>query len=136
MPTDPTSAPNRPHRQLSAALALLHRTLLQAEAEAASLTGNPYALLGAVMHDPRFAWLKPMTQLMVSLDEMGAKGATPPIAALVPHLETTDRLLDGPPLQFSELRLLRQPQQARDLPVERDRGDRQPLEGGRAEDGR
>lgn len=97
MPTDPTSAPGRPHRQLSAALALLHRTLLQAEAEAASLTGNPYALLGAVMHDPRFAWLKPMTQLMVSLDEMGAKGANPPIAALVPHLETTDRLLDGPP---------------------------------------
>ena len=97
MPTEPSTAPERPHRQLSAALAVLHRELLQAEAQAASLTGNPYALLGAVMHDPRFAWLRPLTQLMVALDEMGAKGATPPVAALLPHLDTADRLLDGAP---------------------------------------
>ena len=95
MPSEPTAAPERPHRQLSAALAALHRVLLQAEAGAASLTGNPYALLGAVIHDPRFAWLRPLTQLMVSLDEMGAKGARPPVAALAPHLDTADRLLDG-----------------------------------------
>ncbi len=95
MSTEPAPPPARPHRQLSAALAALHRVLLRAEAEAAALTGNPYALLGAVIHDPRFAWLRPLTQLMVALDEMGAKGANPPLPTLAPHLDAADRLLDG-----------------------------------------
>ena len=98
MTTPPAEKPavaDRPHRRLSAALADLHRTLLQAEAGAAGLGGNPYALLGAVIHDPRFAFLRPLTQLMVALDEMGAKGANPPVSSLAPQLDAAERLLDG-----------------------------------------
>ncbi|MFT8244223.1 hypothetical protein [Roseomonas sp. BN140053] len=104
MPTTPATPPDRPHRRLSQALGVLHRVLLNAEAAEAGLTGNPYALLAAVMQDPRFAWLRPLSQTMAALDEMGAKGAVPTPAMLEPQVDTVERLLDPPESGAPEFR--------------------------------
>ena len=54
------------------ALLRLHKTLLDWERTAyerihGRVTGN--ALLQAIMNDPQFAWLHPMSQLIVTIDE-------------------------------------------------------------------
>ena len=54
------------------ALLHLHKTLLDWERAAyerihGRVTGN--ALLQAIMNDPQFAWLHPMSQLIVTIDE-------------------------------------------------------------------
>ena len=54
------------------ALLHLHKTLLDWERTAyerfhGRVSGN--ALLQAIMHDPQFAWLHPMSQLIVTIDE-------------------------------------------------------------------
>ncbi|MFC3127694.1 hypothetical protein ACFOD4_21735 [Pseudoroseomonas globiformis] len=89
----PTATP--PHRRLAAAIADLHRALLGAQAAGTPLAGNPYALLQAVMHDPDFAWLRDFSNLLLSIDEAGAKGATPSPEAMRSFLTRAGHLLDG-----------------------------------------
>jgi hypothetical protein len=52
----------------------LHKTLLDLEREAYERTHdrveNSYELLQLVMHDPWFAWLHSLSELMVQIDEM------------------------------------------------------------------
>ena len=64
----------------------LHRALLHAQARETGLDGNPYKLLGAVMEDPRFAWLRAFSDLIVAMDEAGAGGELPDAAALAPYV--------------------------------------------------
>lgn len=71
----------------------LHRALIQAEAQATGLAGNPYKLLTAVMQDPRFAWLRSFSDLIVAMDEAGDRAELPDRAALSPYLTTLRALL-------------------------------------------
>ncbi len=71
----------------------LHRALLQAQARETGLAGNPYRLLGAVMEDPRFAWLRAFSDLIVGMDEAGARGELPDAAALAPYVATLRGLI-------------------------------------------
>lgn len=87
--------PNAPHRRLAAGLAGLHRALLNAQAVGHPAAQNPYALLQAVMHDPDFAWLRGFSDLMVRIDEAGAKGATPSPEAMQGFLLSATALAEG-----------------------------------------
>jgi hypothetical protein len=71
----------------------LHRALLQAQARETGLAGNPYKLLGAVMEDPRFAWLRAFSDLIVAMDEAGARGDLPDAAAFAPYVATLRALI-------------------------------------------
>jgi hypothetical protein len=61
-------------RELSKALLPLHRALIQAARDdyafAHGKTVTPAQLLQLVTDDPFFAWLKPMTAIIVEIDEM------------------------------------------------------------------
>ncbi|MDJ0389202.1 hypothetical protein QMO56_13860 [Roseomonas sp. E05] len=95
MPQTSSRPAPAPHRRLSAALADLHRTLLNAQAAGSPLASNPYALLQAVMHDPDFAWLRGFSNLMLRIDEAGAKGATPSAEAMQGFLADALHLVEG-----------------------------------------
>ena len=60
--------------QLRKPLLHLHKTLLDLEREAYERAhgrvDNSYAVLQLVMHDPWFAWLRSLSELMVQIDEM------------------------------------------------------------------
>jgi hypothetical protein len=71
----------------------LHRALLHAQGREAGLAGNPYKLLGAVMEDPRFAWLRGFSDLIVAMDEAGARGELPDAAALAPFVAAVRALI-------------------------------------------
>jgi hypothetical protein len=90
-PDKPT--PSTIQRPLSLAVMDLHRALLQAQARETGLAGNPYKLLGAVMEDPRFAWLRAFSDLIVAMDEAGARGELPEAAALAPFVEAVRALI-------------------------------------------
>ncbi|GAB0114576.1 hypothetical protein [Acidisoma sp. C75] len=90
-PEKPT--PSTLQRPLSHAVMDLHRALIQAEARASGLDGNPYKLLTAVMQDPRFAWLRSFSDLIVAMDEAGDRGELPDRAALTPYLVTLRGLI-------------------------------------------
>ncbi len=64
----------------------LHRALLHAQARETGLDGNPYKLLGAVMDDPRFGWLRAFSDFIVAVDEAGDQGELPDAAALAPFV--------------------------------------------------
>lgn len=83
-----------PHRRLTAAIAELHRSLLNAQAAGSPVAGNPYALLQAVMHDPAFVWLRRLSDLILALDEAGAKGATPSPEAMQGFLSRATALVE------------------------------------------
>jgi len=61
-------------RELSKALLPLHRALIEAARDdyafAYGKTVGPAQLLQLITDDPFFAWLKPMTSLIVEIDEM------------------------------------------------------------------
>lgn len=61
-------------RELSKALLPLHRALIEAARDdyafAYGTSVGPAQLLQLVTDDPFFAWLKPMTSLIVEIDEM------------------------------------------------------------------
>ena len=71
----------------------LHRALLHAQARESGLADNPYKLLGAVMEDARFAWLRAFSDLIVAMDEAGARGELPDAAALAPYVATVRALI-------------------------------------------
>jgi hypothetical protein len=64
-------------QELNGLLRELHRGLIAAtrrEYEAAhGPIGGPYALLGLVANDAAFAWLRPLSALIVQLDELEEK---------------------------------------------------------------
>jgi hypothetical protein len=74
-PDDPDRAAQRATlREISKALLPLHRALIEAaraeyDATIAPVTG-PNHLLQLISDDPFFAWLKPITSLIVDIDEM------------------------------------------------------------------
>jgi hypothetical protein len=90
-PDKPT--PSTIQRPLSHAVMDLHRALIQAEARETGLDGNPYKLLTAVMQDPRFAWLRSFSDLIVAMDEAGDAGTLPDRASLTPYLMTLRHLI-------------------------------------------
>jgi hypothetical protein len=90
-PDKPT--PSTVQRPLSLAVMDLHRALLHAQARETGLGGNPYKLLGAVMEDPRFAWLRAFSDLIVAMDEAGARGELPDAAALAPFAAAVRALI-------------------------------------------
>jgi hypothetical protein len=90
-PDKPT--PSTIQRPLSLAVMDLHRALLHAQARETGLEGNPYKLLGAVMEDPRFAWLRAFSDLIVAMDEAGARGELPDAAALGPYVAAVRALV-------------------------------------------
>jgi hypothetical protein len=90
-PDKPT--PSTIQRPLSLAVMDLHRALLQAQARETGLAGNPYKLLGAVMEDPRFAWLRAFSDLIVAMDEAGDRGELPDAAALAPYVAALRALI-------------------------------------------
>ncbi|MGE4131626.1 MAG: hypothetical protein AB7F86_08300 [Bdellovibrionales bacterium] len=59
-------------KELSQALQDLHKDLLMREARALIATDdkplNPYDLLAASLHDPRFAWLRQFSAMIVHID--------------------------------------------------------------------
>ena len=68
---------------LTAALRAVHKCLIDAtRRDYEKLHGriaNPYALFALVAQDPAFAWLQPMTRLIVEIEDvMGRK--SPPVA--------------------------------------------------------
>jgi hypothetical protein len=76
------------------ALLRLHKTLLDWERSNFERTHGRQSttdLLNAFLQDPHFAWLRPMSQLIVRIDEM-LENATPPTASdaqsVVTHLKT------------------------------------------------
>jgi hypothetical protein len=90
-PDKPT--PSTIQRPLSLALMDLHRALLHDQAREAGLADNPYQLLGAVMKDERFAWLRAFSDLIVAVDEVGARGELPDAASLAPYLAALRALI-------------------------------------------
>ncbi|WP_216849854.1 hypothetical protein [Acidisoma sp. L85] len=64
----------------------LHRALLHAEARKVGIADEPYKMLAAALGDERFAWLKPLSDLIVTLDEAGAQGTLPDNTALAPFV--------------------------------------------------
>jgi len=84
-------------RELSKALLPLHRALIEAARDdymfATGRSVGPAQLLQLVTDDPFFAWLKPMTSLIVEIDEMARvdfeADAARDVAARV------ERLFDG-----------------------------------------
>jgi hypothetical protein len=68
--------------ELAAALrALHHRLLVATQRSFEKLHGRvagPGALLELVLHDPLFAWLRPLSQRIAELDELAAAGNLAP----------------------------------------------------------
>ncbi|MFC4166710.1 hypothetical protein [Teichococcus aestuarii] len=101
----PRTAPAAPpHRRLAAAIAELHRSLLNAQASGSAAAGNPYALLQAVMHDPAFLWLRRLSDLILAIDEAGAKGATPSPEAMQGFLSRATGLVEEGDGEAAEIR--------------------------------
>jgi len=91
-----------PSRRLAAAVAGWHRALLNAQAAGHPAGGNPYALLQAVMHDPDFAWLRKLSDLILRIDEANAKGATPSATDMQGFLATATGLAEGEDAEFHD----------------------------------
>ena len=56
-------------RTLSSALKTFHRALIKAEAGNDPTLESPYSKLFALIGDPRFAWMSPLSGLIVRIDE-------------------------------------------------------------------
>lgn len=58
--------------ELSSAILKLHKALLDFQKhrieQKTGKTLNPYEMLGAALNDPDFAWLKPLSQMVVEID--------------------------------------------------------------------
>ena len=77
--TGPDAAPFDPQAtalatELSAALKELHRALIRAQIGDDPALQNPYTALFALIHDPRFSWMAPLSQLIARIDQQVADG--------------------------------------------------------------
>lgn len=73
MPDD-THDPAERATELSGALKQLHRALIRAEAGDDPALANPYTMLFALIGDPRFAWMGPLSGLIARIDQAVADG--------------------------------------------------------------
>jgi len=68
--------------RMAAAMRVLHKALIdftQHEYERThGKVSNPYALFALVAHDPAFAWLQPMTKLIVEIEDLVGRPLPPP----------------------------------------------------------
>lgn len=60
--------------ELSSALKELHRALIRSEIGDDPALQNPYTMLFALIGDPRFAWMGPLSQLIARIDQQVADG--------------------------------------------------------------
>lgn len=60
--------------ELSSALKDLHRALIRAQIGDDPALENPYTMLFALIGDPRFAWMGPLSQLVTRIDQHVADG--------------------------------------------------------------
>lgn len=60
--------------ELSAALKELHRALIRAGMGDDPALQNPYTALFALIGDPRFSWMAPLSQLIARIDQAVADG--------------------------------------------------------------
>jgi len=66
-----TDDPARTARSLADALRAFHKTLIDAAlAEASNTPANPFARLTALMRNPAFAWLQPLSMLVANTDHV------------------------------------------------------------------
>ncbi|MGH9969054.1 MAG: hypothetical protein ACREBG_14805 [Pyrinomonadaceae bacterium] len=74
MGSDQSSNTSQRLRDVRQTLLRLHKTLLESERESyereRGRVDNSYHVLKLVMHDPRFAWLHSLSELIVRIDEM------------------------------------------------------------------
>lgn len=75
-PSDPRAARAA---DVSSALKELHRGLIRAEIGDDPSLDNPYTMLFALIGDPRFAWMKGLSELIARIDE--ETGEAEPMAA-------------------------------------------------------
>ena len=68
--------------ELSSALKQLHRALIRAEIGDDPALANPYTMLFALIGDPRFAWMGPLSQLIARIDQKVADKEVADAAAL------------------------------------------------------
>jgi hypothetical protein len=104
------AAPSHPHAaraaELSSALKELHRALIRAEIGDDPSLDNPYTMLFALIGDPRFAWMKGLSELIARIDqtiddeELGEEGR---LAAI--RDEAAAFLGEGPLAADSDFRL-------------------------------
>lgn len=58
--------------ELSSALKELHRALIRSEIGDDPALQNPYTMMFALIGDPRFAWMGPLSQLIARIDQQVA----------------------------------------------------------------
>jgi hypothetical protein len=87
-PDDPARAATRAAlREMSKLLIPLHRSLIDATRDDYTFAGNavqsPHHLLQLITEAPFFAWLKPMTSLIVDIDELARVDFAPADVAAI-----------------------------------------------------
>jgi len=92
--------------RMAAALRVLHKALIDiTQRDYERIHGkvqNPYALFALVAHDPAFAWLQPMTRLIVEIEDLVGRPLPPPALPDVSESrKRIDRLLVAPDEPFS-----------------------------------
>jgi len=84
-------------RQLSSSILQLHKALLDQERARfeteKGVVGNPFKVLELVMHDPFFAWLRPLSAFVVKIDEAIDDDTVEPSAGAI--LREGEALLGG-----------------------------------------
>jgi hypothetical protein len=81
---------------VSHALKELHRALIRSEIGEDQALQNPYTMLFALIGDPRFAWMGPLSQLIARIDQQVADDEIADEAALLGlHREISDLTIQG-----------------------------------------
>ena len=106
------SAKNKLDR-MAAAMRTVHKALIdqtQREYERAhGKVTSPYTLFALVANDPTFAWLQPMTRLIVEMEDLLGRKEAPPLETEVAALRRSiDQLLvaEGQPFSTRYLALV------------------------------
>ena len=106
------SAKNKLDR-MAAAMRTVHKALIdqtQREYERAhGKVTSPYTLFALVANDPTFAWLQPMTRLIVEMEDLLGRKEAPPLETEVAALRRSiDQLLvaEGQPFSTRSLALV------------------------------
>jgi hypothetical protein len=99
--------------RMATAMRVLHKALIDVTQHEYERTHgkvqNPYALFTLVANDPAFAWLRPMTRLIVEMEDLLGRPLPPPVEADVAETrKRIDRLLvtEGDPFSQRYLALV------------------------------
>jgi hypothetical protein len=92
--------------RMASALRVLHKALIDITKHDYERTHgkvqSPYAMFALVANDPAFAWLQPMTRLIVEIEDVLGRPLPPPAAPdVVEARKNIDRLLVAPGETFS-----------------------------------